>query len=87
MTELPKFLKEISNKIEREFPFLIKENCIKCGECAREEVCDTIAISFIPRKYPKFDKNKCNSCFKCLDYCSYKAIIPKKSGILGLFNI
>ncbi|MHA1730003.1 MAG: ATP-binding protein [Promethearchaeota archaeon] len=78
--------KSILNKFNRKIPYLIKNKCIKCGECALDGVCPTKAITFQPKKYPKFDITKCNSCFKCIDVCTYNAIVSKKAKLIGLFG-
>ncbi len=79
------FWTNVSARFNTEYPYLIKNKCIKCGECADVNVCSENAITFEPKNYPKFDLSKCNSSFNCADICTYSAIIPKKAKLLGLF--
>ncbi len=80
------FLTNVSARFKTEYPHLIRNKCIKCGECADIDVCSENAVTFEPKNYPKFDLSKCNSCFICVDICTYSAIIPKKERLLGLFT-
>jgi MinD superfamily P-loop ATPase len=73
------FIRSVIDKYNEEIPVLIKKSCIKCGECADELVCRERAVIFYPQKYPKFDLRKCNSCFRCIDFCNYAAITRGKS--------
>ena len=79
------FWTNVSARFKTEYPHLIRNKCIKCGECADINVCSENAVTFEPKNYPKFDLSKCNSCFNCLKFCAFSAIIRKKAKLLGLF--
>ncbi len=51
-------------------PKLIKEKCIKCGNC--EEVCPQGAITLKP--YPVITREKCISCYSCIEHCPVGAL-------------
>ena len=73
------FLKKIIEKYKEDIPAIIKNKCIKCGECASEDVCIEKEIYFEPNKYPKIDLNKCNLCYRCIEICTYNAIIHSQA--------
>lgn len=83
--QIKNFWTNVSDRFKTEYPHLIKNKCIKCGECADINVCSKKAVTFEPKNYPKFDLSKCNSSFNCVDICTYSAIIPKKAKLKGLF--
>ncbi len=51
-------------------PKLIKEKCVKCGNC--EEVCPQNAIALNP--YPIITREKCISCYSCIEHCPFGAL-------------
>lgn len=62
-------------------PFILDDQCKKCGLCV--EVCpvEGKAIDFINNdksKPPKYDYNKCIRCYCCQEMCPYSAIEIKK---------
>jgi len=58
-------------------PVLIRDKCIKCGNCKR--ICPADAISMCP--HPIFDYKKCIKCYCCHEVCPQKAI-DLKGGVL-----
>jgi uncharacterized protein len=53
-------------------PSLIKNQCIKCGECV--EVCPTGAAAMEKDQYPIYDLNKCIGCAQCIAMCPESAL-------------
>ena len=51
-------------------PKLLKQKCIKCGNC--EEVCPQNAIKLTP--YPDITREKCISCYSCIEHCPTGAL-------------
>ncbi len=51
-------------------PKLLKEKCIKCGNC--KEVCPQGAIELTP--YPLIARQKCISCYSCIEHCPVGAL-------------
>ncbi len=51
-------------------PKLLKEKCIKCGNC--QEVCPKGAIVLNP--YPQIAREKCISCYSCIEHCPVGAL-------------
>ncbi len=51
-------------------PKLIKQKCIKCGNC--KEVCPVGAIELKP--YPLVAREKCISCYSCIEHCPVGAL-------------
>ncbi|MHA2130455.1 MAG: DUF362 domain-containing protein [Promethearchaeota archaeon] len=74
----------IGYKIIKKIPDLIKDRCIKCGECAKN--CPAEAIEFEVNKLPIFLREKCISCFCCAELCSENAIKAKGRGVRGFFD-
>ncbi|MFX1324914.1 MAG: DUF362 domain-containing protein [Promethearchaeota archaeon] len=74
----------IGYKIIKKIPSLVKNRCIKCGECARN--CPAEAIEFNEYMFPDFIRDKCISCFCCAELCSESAIKAKTRGISGIFH-
>jgi uncharacterized protein (DUF362 family)/Pyruvate/2-oxoacid:ferredoxin oxidoreductase delta subunit len=74
----------IGYKIIKKIPKLIKDKCMKCGECAQN--CASDAIDFEKNSFPIFLRKKCISCFCCAELCSESAIKPKSRGVVGLFD-
>ncbi|MHA2392804.1 MAG: DUF362 domain-containing protein [Promethearchaeota archaeon] len=74
----------IGYKIIKKIPDLIKDKCIKCGECAQN--CPAEAIEFEEGSFPMFIRDKCISCFCCAELCSETAIKAKTRGLTGLFH-
>ncbi|MBS6195370.1 MAG: DUF362 domain-containing protein [Clostridiales bacterium] len=60
-------------------PYVVKDNCRKCGICV--EVCPVQgkAVSFKNgrKQPPEYDYKKCIRCFCCQEMCPYKAIQVK----------
>ena len=52
-------------------PKLDQERCVRCGLCANES-CPARAISF--EDFPAIDKNKCISCYCCVEFCPEGAL-------------
>ncbi|MBO7208797.1 MAG: DUF362 domain-containing protein [Clostridia bacterium] len=71
---LPKFLKR---KFEKKVPhpFVLKEKCIGCGECAR--CCPAETITMVKGK-ACINYEKCIKCFCCQELCPQKAVVIKK---------
>ncbi|MCK4380805.1 MAG: DUF362 domain-containing protein [Candidatus Lokiarchaeota archaeon] len=74
----------IGYKIIKKMPNLVKNKCVKCGQCA--EICPAEAIEFIEGNYPLFSRKKCISCLCCSELCPENAIKAKSRGIAGLFD-
>ncbi|MHA1988062.1 MAG: DUF362 domain-containing protein [Promethearchaeota archaeon] len=74
----------IGYKIIKKIPKLLKDMCIKCGECAQN--CPAKAIEFQENSFPIFLREKCISCFCCAELCSEVAIDVKNRGLSGLFH-
>ena len=51
-------------------PKLIREKCIKCGNC--KEVCPKEAIVLNP--YPQIARDRCISCYSCIEHCPVGAL-------------
>jgi len=74
----------LAYKVIKKIPNLIKEKCIKCGQCA--QICPAEAIEFIEGNYPIYLRKKCISCLCCMELCPENAIIAKSRGLVGLFD-
>ncbi|MHA2280990.1 MAG: DUF362 domain-containing protein [Promethearchaeota archaeon] len=74
----------IGYKIIKKIPDLIKNKCIKCGDCAKN--CPAKAIEFEENTFPIFIRKKCISCFCCAELCSKNAIKASSKGLSGLFQ-
>ena len=74
----------IGYKIIKKIPELLKDKCIKCGECAQN--CPAEAIEFEENSFPIFLRKKCISCFCCAELCSENAIKASTRGLSGLFH-
>ncbi|MHA2123247.1 MAG: DUF362 domain-containing protein, partial [Promethearchaeota archaeon] len=74
----------VGYKIIKKIPDLIKDKCIKCGECAKN--CAAKAIEFDAANYPAFIRKKCISCFCCAELCSENAIKARTKGLAGFFD-
>ncbi len=71
---LPNFIKrQFENKVP--YPFVLQENCIGCGECARCCPAETIEIK---EKKAYINYDKCIKCFCCQELCPQKAVVVKK---------
>lgn len=55
---------------------LIKELCVKCGNCTR---CPYLAITLDEEGYPKIDEDKCMGCSLCVQLCWTNALEMVKS--------
>ncbi|MEQ8163274.1 MAG: DUF362 domain-containing protein [Smithellaceae bacterium] len=53
-------------------PELIKETCVRCGECV--DVCPTGAAAITHNTYPTYDLEKCIGCAQCIALCPVSAI-------------
>ncbi len=53
--------------------FVVSEKCIGCGLCARECPMDVIGMDE-ETKHPKWKKDSCMLCFRCLHHCPTEAI-------------
>lgn len=53
-------------------PELIKDLCVRCGECV--DVCPTGAAAIAENKYPAYDLEKCIGCAQCIALCPVSAI-------------
>ncbi len=65
-------------------PFIIKENCIKCGICVDACPVEGKALDFKngdKKQPPVYNYNKCIRCYCCQEICPQKAIVVRK----GLF--
>ena len=74
----------IGYKIIKKIPNLIKDKCIKCGECAQN--CPAKAIEFKTNNFPTFIRKKCISCFCCAELCSENAVEPRTRVVAGFFD-
>ncbi|MFX1366361.1 MAG: DUF362 domain-containing protein [Promethearchaeota archaeon] len=74
----------IGYKIIKKIPNLIKNRCVKCGQCA--DICPANAIKFIDGNYPMFLRKKCISCLCCSELCPQNAIKARMRGLTGLFD-
>ncbi|MFW9989028.1 MAG: DUF362 domain-containing protein [Candidatus Odinarchaeota archaeon] len=74
----------IGYKIMKKIPNLIKDRCVKCGQCA--EICPAEAIKFIEGNFPIFLRKKCISCLCCSELCPKNAIKARMRGLAGLFD-
>ncbi len=74
----------IGYKIIKKISELIKQRCIKCGECAQN--CPAEAINFEVDDFPIFLRKKCISCLCRAELCSENAIKAKTRGLAGLFD-
>lgn len=74
----------IGYKIIKKIPELIKDKCLKCGDCAKN--CPATAIEFETNNFPRFLREKCISCFCCAELCSETAIKVRNRGLRGFFD-
>ena len=51
---------------------IIKEKCVKCGQCQR--VCPVDAITWQKQEYPVISPDKCIRCKACINACPFMAI-------------
>ncbi|MBI4447517.1 DUF362 domain-containing protein [Candidatus Woesearchaeota archaeon] len=79
----PRLLNFIKNYLLTTKPAVMKESCIKCGDCFK--VCPAKAIKMGP--YPTFDYNLCIRCFCCDEVCPKKAIKIKENFPLRVYKI
>ena len=71
---LPGFIKRIFEK-RVPHPFILKDKCIGCGECARCCPVETITMT---EKKACINYEKCIKCFCCQELCPQKAVGIKK---------
>lgn len=85
MTKLASWItSKIVYKITKKIPFINKDKCIQCGQCA--EICPVEGIIFSRHEYPEFSRDKCISCLCCAELCPQQAISTKLRGFWGLFR-
>ena len=65
--------------INKEFPFLDKKKCTKCGLCS--DICKYNAIFFVKNKHPVFVYDLCSGCKACMIACPERAINLKKKSV------
>lgn len=71
---LPKFIQKMLEK-KVPHPFILKEKCVGCGECAK--CCPVETITMVEKK-ACINYEKCIKCFCCQELCPQKAVDIKK---------
>ena len=56
-------------------PYMVIENCVRCGEC--QHICPVGAIKETDGRF-EIDYRKCIRCLCCNEVCRYDAIVPRR---------
>ncbi len=70
-------------RFTKKIPVLRRQNCIKCGNCAK--ICPGEAITL--KYYPVFNRNKCISCLCCVETCPNDALRVASAGLGGILGL
>ncbi|MHA1785505.1 MAG: DUF362 domain-containing protein [Candidatus Helarchaeota archaeon] len=72
----------VGNRFLKQFPYLKKDKCKKCGQCV--ELCPTESIKIDETTgYPKFKRSECINCLCCVEGCPQHALKPRRAGLFG----
>lgn len=71
LKQLPKILGGKIGKMLEPRPYIIKQKCVGCGECAK--CCPVSTIKIIKGK-AKIERKKCIKCYCCQELCPKKAV-------------
>ena len=76
----------LGNRFLKQYPFLNKNICKKCGDCSRLCPAQCITMDEVTG-YPIFTRKDCINCLCCVEGCPQHALKPRRAGVLGALGL